>query len=58
MNTDLRLRYLRLKRHLLTLSDLDARRANRRTKRLVARLGADSTSRRGRLCRRSAALAA
>jgi hypothetical protein len=54
MHTDLRLRLLRMKRHLLTCADLDARRSNRRLKRLMTRLAADGPAR-GRLCRRAAA---
>ena len=58
MQTELRLRWLRMKRHLLTCGDLDARRSNRRLQRLVTRLAADGASVRGRLCRRPAAVLA
>jgi hypothetical protein len=58
MHNDLRIRWLRLKRHLLTCADSSARRSTRRARRPVARLAADSAPFRGLLCRRSAALAA
>jgi len=44
MRSDLHLRWLRLKRHLLTCADLDARRTNRRTKRVLVSLDAGSST--------------
>jgi hypothetical protein len=58
MRTELHLRWLRLKRHLLTCADLEARRTNRRARRLLVRLDAGFVPTPVRLCRRPAALAA
>ena len=59
MRTDLHLRWLRLKRHLLTCADLEARRTNRRASRLLENaLDAGVMPVPVRLCRRPTALAA